>query len=462
MSSSLLIVVLVAVWLFVLAPMAIRARKPIRRAGDGLAQTRTLHAGGGRKLQPRRGRVGVAASDDDAVEDTDLFGMPSGEGSTDAELVEADSWLARIEEDHARHVADNRALRLRRAIAGREAAPAPERVLAAESAPAADADLESGEAAAASAQPASREEIAALAAKADSRAAADTESDAEITAGRVTVGPNEVSAAERSRVEVTASFSSEREYALAEADGAATRQVAAARNEQRAEVMTSDAGDTFVVDGEVFDKEDEPATNERPQSLRERHEAASAARAAAREADRPAEPELDDADYDFVERRRGRGVYDPRADREAAAGRAVRRQRTTLGLLAFVIVFAILAMVVTPHLWAVTAVGAILLGTYLWFLRKQVRMEQRLRARRTERLRRARLGVESRHDVELSVVPQRLRRPGSVVLEVDDEDPVFDHLESSRAAVQQENSRRERATAQRGERESRAASRRAV
>ena len=447
MSSSLLIVVLVAVWLFVLAPMAIRARKPIRRAGDGLAQTRTLHAGGGRKLQPRRGRVAVAAEDENL--DTELFGMPSGEGSTDAELVEADSWLARIEEDHARHVADNRALRLRRAIDTREAAP--ERVVSAGAVPAAE--------------PASREQIASLARAEEKESSAVPESDAEVTAGRVTVGPNEVSAAERSRVEVTATFSSEGEAAsaadeLPESEPATAQVSGASHAEPKADA------ETFVVDGEVFDKDTEPASakSERPQSLRERHEAASAARAAAREADRPAEPELDDADYDFVERRRGRGVYDPRADREAAAGRAVRRQRTTLGLLAFVILFAVLSLIVTPHLWAVTAIGAVLLGTYLWFLRKQVRMEQRLRARRIERLRRARLGVESRHDVELSVVPQRLRRPGSVVLEVDDEDPIFDHLESSRAAVAQERELggRERARAQRSEREPRAASRRAV
>ena len=451
MSSSLLIVVLVAVWLFVLAPMAIRARKPIRRAGDGLAQTRTLHAGGGRKLQPRRGRVAVAAEDE--VLDTELFGMPSGEGSTDAELVEADSWLARIEEDHARHVADNRALRLRRAIDTREAAPVPERVVSAGTAPA-------------DAEPSSREDIASLARAEGNEPAAVPESEAEITADRVTVGPNEVSAAERSRVEVTATFSSESAAAFDDDAEATASERAAVRSAETVPAEPQAESETFVVDGEVFDKDTEIASakSERPQSLRERHEAASAARAAAREADRPAEPELDDADYDFVERRRGRGVYDPRADREAAAGRAVRRQRTTLGLLAFVILFAVLSLIVTPHLWAITAIGAVLLGTYLWFLRKQVRMEQRLRARRIERLRRARLGVESRHDVELSVVPQRLRRPGSVVLEVDDEDPIFDHLESSRAAVAQERElgAREQARAQRSEREPRTASRRAV
>ncbi|MGB2949087.1 MAG: hypothetical protein WBB99_09210, partial [Rhodococcus sp. (in: high G+C Gram-positive bacteria)] len=41
---------------------------------------------------------------------------------------------------------------------------------------------------------------------------------------------------------------------------------------------------------------------------------------------------------------------------------------------------------------------------------------------------RSRLGVESRTDEELKLVPQRLRRPGAVVLEIDDEDPEFDHL----------------------------------
>ena len=44
--------------------------------------------------------------------------------------------------------------------------------------------------------------------------------------------------------------------------------------------------------------------------------------------------------------------------------------------------------------------------------------------------RRARLGVESREDDELSIVPPRLRRPGAVVLEIDDEDPAFDVLDT--------------------------------
>jgi len=46
------------------------------------------------------------------------------------------------------------------------------------------------------------------------------------------------------------------------------------------------------------------------------------------------------------------------------------------------------------------------------------------------RLARSRLGVESRSDEELRLIPARLRRPGAVVLEVDDEDPVFEHLDT--------------------------------
>ncbi|MGH7043048.1 MAG: hypothetical protein ACREFY_13075, partial [Acetobacteraceae bacterium] len=42
---------------------------------------------------------------------------------------------------------------------------------------------------------------------------------------------------------------------------------------------------------------------------------------------------------------------------------------------------------------------------------------------------RSRLGVENTHDWEFDVVPARLRRPGAVVLEIDDEDPIFEHLD---------------------------------
>jgi hypothetical protein len=46
-----------------------------------------------------------------------------------------------------------------------------------------------------------------------------------------------------------------------------------------------------------------------------------------------------------------------------------------------------------------------------------------------QRMARSQLGVENTYDREYDVVPSRLRRPGAVVLEIDDEDPIFEHLD---------------------------------
>jgi hypothetical protein len=147
---------------------------------------------------------------------------------------------------------------------------------------------------------------------------------------------------------------------------------------------------------------------------------------------RPAEPEVEltDADLSFAERRRGRGAYDPMADREAAEQRAHARQRTVLILVALSVVTVIAALLTVPAVWWFAGGSVLLLAAYLTYLRRQVKLEESLRRRRVERMRRARLGVESREDDELSVVPPRLRRPGAVVLEIDDEDPAFDVLDT--------------------------------
>jgi hypothetical protein len=66
---------------------------------------------------------------------------------------------------------------------------------------------------------------------------------------------------------------------------------------------------------------------------------------------------------------------------------------------------------------------------YLGYLRKQTRIEERVQRRRMQRMARSQLGVENTYDREYDVVPSRLRRPGAVVLEIDDEDPIFEHLD---------------------------------
>ncbi|MBP0656507.1 hypothetical protein J8J20_21790, partial [Mycobacterium tuberculosis] len=85
-----------------------------------------------------------------------------------------------------------------------------------------------------------------------------------------------------------------------------------------------------VVDGELV----ETPAGERTSSRADHAEDAAGIDAEAvlvhRGRRRPAEPEVEltDADLDFAERRRGRGAYDPMADRQAAEQRAHARQRT--------------------------------------------------------------------------------------------------------------------------------------
>jgi uncharacterized membrane protein len=105
-----------------------------------------------------------------------------------------------------------------------------------------------------------------------------------------------------------------------------------------------------------------------------------------------------------------------------------RKRMLTMMTLATVAA-AIAAFTLAPMAWWVCgALGTVTL-LYLGYLRRQTRIEDRLRRRRAQRVARARLGVENTDDPEFDVVPARLRRPGSVVLEIDDEDPIFEHLD---------------------------------
>ncbi|NKR71159.1 hypothetical protein GS485_00945 [Rhodococcus hoagii] len=132
---------------------------------------------------------------------------------------------------------------------------------------------------------------------------------------------------------------------------------------------------------------------------------------------------------EYVPDRRGRGGFDPEADAIARAARYQFRQRSVLGLVFASLLTAGLAVALTPVMWWVFALTFVGLGFYLAYLRRQVHMEQAIRRRRMARVGRSRLGVESLSDDELRLVPSRLRRPGAVVLEVDDGDPAFDHLD---------------------------------
>jgi hypothetical protein len=105
------------------------------------------------------------------------------------------------------------------------------------------------------------------------------------------------------------------------------------------------------------------------------------------------------------------------------------RKRMLSVVAALVVASAAAAFTVTSALWWACGAIGVMAVLYLGYLRRQTRIEERLRRRRAQRMARARLGVENTDDHEFDVVPSRLRRPGSVVLEIDDEDPIFEHLD---------------------------------
>jgi hypothetical protein len=105
------------------------------------------------------------------------------------------------------------------------------------------------------------------------------------------------------------------------------------------------------------------------------------------------------------------------------------RKRMLMTLTVLLAGSAAAAFMVSPTFWwACGSIGAFTV-LYLGYLRRQTRIEEHLRRRRAQRMMRSRLGVESTQDSEFDVVPSRLRRPGAVVLEIDDEDPIFEHLD---------------------------------
>ena len=121
------------------------------------------------------------------------------------------------------------------------------------------------------------------------------------------------------------------------------------------------------------------------------------------------------------------------ADRDA---RYRERQRVTLGLFVLTLLAVVAGVVFGLAGWVATGVTAMMLVGYLFYLRRATRTEQKIRAQRAARAARTRRQEAERRRREAETPefasappPPRLRRPGgAVVLEIDDEDPVFEHL----------------------------------
>lgn len=165
------------------------------------------------------------------------------------------------------------------------------------------------------------------------------------------------------------------------------------------------------------------------------------------------EDDLTDDDYEYVEDSSGleaeadtepelaasmasarRNRYESKTAQAVSARKYTFRKRVLMSMAVTLVLSAVLAAVLSPTLW--WAVGTVTTVTvlYLGYLRRQTRIEEQVRRRRAQRMMRSRLGVENTEDGEFDVVPSRLRRPGAAVLDIDDEDPVFEHLEYARFA----------------------------
>lgn len=105
------------------------------------------------------------------------------------------------------------------------------------------------------------------------------------------------------------------------------------------------------------------------------------------------------------------------------------RRRMLMAMAAMMVLTAALSFTVSSEIWWACGSAAGVSVLYLGYLRRQTRIEEQVRRRRQHRMARSRLGVENTQDREFDVVPSRLRRPGAAVLDIDDEDPIFEHLD---------------------------------
>jgi hypothetical protein len=121
--------------------------------------------------------------------------------------------------------------------------------------------------------------------------------------------------------------------------------------------------------------------------------------------------------------------YESKTAAAVSARKFKFRTRMVTGLAVALLATGVAAYLVAPWAWWLCGAVGVVTLLYLGYLRRQTRIEEQVRRRRAQRVKRSRLGVENTGDTEFDVVPARLRRPGAAVLEIDDEDPAFEHLD---------------------------------
>lgn len=372
-SPSLIIISILVIWIIVLAPLMIGNNKPIRRSGEGYEETRVLHEGGTAPMAERR-RPKLTAADIHRHSEED-----------DYEVVEATD----AEEDVL--IDDAPALRsIFRRPAGDDAA-----------------------------QPAHVEgEV--VEHDADDEREAEAEH-APATAG----GSTKVAASETGGSTSVKVLAAEGAKDHAAEDGGADEQAESAETDaDRYELDESFTApeDYGYADAQTAEPEQEEVNGD--------DNAPDEREAAADTAEQVDSGDVSEEDIAFAASRRGRGGYDPERERNTAATRFQRRQRTLLGLTIACVITFVIAFVAGGWTWVLPAVAVGLTAWFMIALRKVVLKERALKERRLRQLRRARMGVATAE----AHPRDRHQRAGSVVLNLDDESPDFDTLPSARFA----------------------------
>ncbi|OBJ45680.1 hypothetical protein A5630_13230 [Mycolicibacterium mucogenicum] len=377
--QSLLWISLVVLWLFVLVPMLISKRENVRRTSDVALATRVLNTNGNSRLRRRSGPAAGHYSDPHWKQDDDL---------------------SAFEEDFARSDATTDSI----PVADPEA-DAPRSVVLADQVVVEESEYLDVEVV--------EMDSGALPIGASGRMKAVPEPE---THEQPTLFDDVATPTMAIRTVSEADFAPEE---------ALTDEMAAAEPEAEAE-PTTDVHEAVAADEEPAEETTEPEAEAEDGTD---HDYEYVDDTSGVEAASEAEPKLADS---MSKARRVR--YESKAAVAAAERKYRFRSRMLSGMALAILFTGIAAFSLSSSLWWVCGTVSIISVLYLAYLRRQTRIEEQLRRRRAQRMMRSRHGVENTQDEEFDVVPSRLRRPGAVVLDIDDEDPIFEHLEYARMA----------------------------
>lgn len=420
MSGSLLLIA--AVWLVLLAPLLLRNQKPVRRTAQALSETRVLHRGGStlrakRKLKPAEGLY--MSSDDEELE-----------------LVDAEPEYVLLEdEDSAVGATSDKPRGLRALMTTKGSERSEDSKRSEDREDSVDAEVVDGEVVDAEVEEADPVEAEAKSTETTEQAAANADGS---------------EAADEGSEQVVAAASTGSAVRYTAQDEMDTGEFSPVKKAE----LSADAVEAGAESAESADSSDASDSTESAEPAEEQS-ARQAAYAAVpteyvRGGDVKASPdlvdhvdaapegknldileesdELSEADLKYLAARRGRGVYDPVASARLARERQNRRKKVLLVLLALCVLTFGASLALGSGVWLTFVAMVAFTAFYLVMLRRQAIEERELRHRRLVRMRRARLGVRNTEDDELGV-PDRLIRPGAVILETDEDDPAFSNLE---------------------------------